>query len=129
MKKLIIFLVAITSLMWSCEDFLDNKNYTKQDDNSFPLTVEEANQLVVGVYNTLNEEIRSYDNSSFFFNELASDERFGGGGTDNFNWQATSKLLNYGPDLFLGFWSNRYQGIFRANVALEKFENIPWENV
>lgn len=128
MKKLIIFLVAITSLMWSCEDFLDNKNYTKQDDNSFPLTVEEANQLVVGVYNTLNEEISSYDNSSFFFNELASDERFGGGGTDNFNWQATSKLLNYGPDYFLGFWSNRYQGIFRANVALEKFENIPWEN-
>ncbi|MBF6598802.1 MAG: RagB/SusD family nutrient uptake outer membrane protein [Fermentimonas sp.] len=127
MKK-IILLVAIISLVWSCEDFLDNKNYTKQDDNSFPLTVEEANQLVVGVYNTLNEEISTYDNSHFFFYELASDERFGGGGTDNFNWQAISKLLNYGPDLFDGFWTNRYQGIFRANVAFEKFDNIPWEN-
>lgn len=127
MKK-ILFLFAISLVLMSCEDFLDNTNYTKQDDNSFPLTVEEANQLVVGVYNTLNEEISSYDRSSFFFNELASDERFGGGGSDNYNWQAVSKLLNYGPDLFQGFWANRYQGIFRTNVAFEKFDNIPWEN-
>ena len=126
--KNISLLFAISLMLLSCEDFLDNKNYTKQDDNSFPLTVVEANQLVIGVYNTLNEEISSYDNSAFFFYELASDERFGGGGTDNFNWQAISKLLNYGPDLFGGYWSNRYQGIFRANVAFEKFENIPWAN-
>ncbi|WP_436413255.1 RagB/SusD family nutrient uptake outer membrane protein [Petrimonas sp.] len=126
MKK--ILLLAICLMFLSCENFLDNVNYTKQDDNSFPLTVDEANQLVVGVYNTLNEEISSYDNSAFFFYELASDERFGGGGTDNFNWQAISKLLNYGPDLFNGYWSNRYQGIFRTNVAFEKFDKIPWEN-
>ena len=127
MKKIILS-IAIGLVFVGCEDFMDTKNFTKQDDNSFPLTVDEANQLIVGVYNTLNEEISDYGKAAFFFNELASDERFGGGGTDNFNWQAISKLLNFGPDLTLGYWQNRYQGIFRANVALEKFENIPWAN-
>lgn len=127
MKKTILS-IAFGLLFIGCEDFMDTKNFTKQDDNSFPLTIEEANQLIVGVYNTLNEEISDYGKAAFFFNELASDERFGGGGTDNFNWQAISKLLNFGPDLTLGYWQNRYQGIFRANVALEKFEKIPWAN-
>jgi hypothetical protein len=127
MKKIILS-IAIGLVFLGCEDFMDTKNFTKQDDNSFPLTVDEANQLIVGVYNTLNEEISDYGKAAFFFNELASDERFGGGGTDNFNWQAISKLLNFGPDLTLGYWQNRYQGIFRTNVALEKFENIAWAN-
>lgn len=101
--------MAMGLVFLACEDFMDTKNFTKQDDNSFPLTVDEANQLIVGVYNTLNEEISDYGKAAFFFNELASDERFGGGGTDNFNWQAISKLLNFGPDLTLGYWQNRYQ--------------------
>lgn len=47
MKK-IVLIIAMGLTFLACEDFMDTANFTKQDDNSFPLTVEEANQLIVG---------------------------------------------------------------------------------
>lgn len=128
MKK--ILLLSIIGLLFaSCEDFLDSENYTKKTTVSFPLNVEDANQIITGIYNTLNEEIQSnYTSSPFFIAELASDERFSGGGVNDRSWHAVDKLMNFGTNMMGNFWSNRYQGIFRANVALETLGKVPWDN-
>jgi hypothetical protein len=128
MKK-ILFLLMASFLLFSCEDFLYTENYTKKTMVSFPLNLDDANQMITGVYNTLNEEIQSnYTSSPFFITELASDERFAGGGVNDRPWHAVDKLMNFGVNMMAGFWRNRYEGIFRANVAVETLPGIPWES-
>lgn len=58
---------------------------------------------------------------------LASDDNLGGGGTNDKLMQAMDLLLNYQTDMTHQFWSDRYQGINRANALLEGVANMELE--
>lgn len=61
--------------------------------------------------------------------ELAGDDRFGGGGENDKDMQGLDHLMNTKPDRFLSYWTARYQGIFRANMALETLDNFDdWDS-
>ncbi|MDR3142933.1 MAG: RagB/SusD family nutrient uptake outer membrane protein [Tannerellaceae bacterium] len=122
MKKILYF-VAATFLCLSCEDYLDTDNLTKKDTTSFPLSAEDADQMITGIYSTLSMAISNPQTSYFYAAELASDERFGGGGENDKLMQAIDKLMNSEPDMFKTFWEARYKGVFRANMALETLDN------
>ncbi len=122
MKKIILMATAALMCM-SCESFLDTDNLTKKDTTNFPSTAEDANQMVTGIYSTLNTAISAPERSYFYVAELASDDRFGGGGENDKLMQAIDKLMNSEPDMFKSFWEARYRGIFRANMALETLDN------
>jgi hypothetical protein len=127
MKKIVYF-VAATFLCLSCEDYLDTNNLTKKDTTSFPLTAEDADQMVTGIYSTLSMAVSNPQTSYFYAAELASDERFGGGGENDKLMQAIDKLMNSEPDMFKTFWEARYKGIYRANTALETLDNCDVDN-
>lgn len=128
MKKILLFLLAI-GLLSSCEKFLDTESFDKKNTGNFPVTVADANSMLTGIYSSLNAAISDAQHSHFYMAELASDDRFGGGGENDRDMQGLDHLMNTQPDRFLSFWSARYQGIFRANMALESIDNITgWTN-
>ena len=128
MKKTILILCAV-GLLSSCDKFLDTESYDKKNTGNFPVTVADANSMLVGIYSSLNSAISNVQNSHFYMAELASDDRFGGGGENDRDMQALDHLMNTQPDRFLTFWTARYQGIFRANIALETLDQVTgWTN-
>ncbi|WP_437920439.1 RagB/SusD family nutrient uptake outer membrane protein [Sphingobacterium sp. LRF_L2] len=128
MKKIII-LIFFVGLLTSCEKFLDSESYDKKNTGNFPVTVADANSMLTGIYSSLNAAITNVQHSHFYMAELASDDRFGGGGENDRDMQGLDHLMNTQPDRFLTFWTARYQGIFRANTALETLDQVSgWTN-
>jgi len=128
MKKTIIILLA-AGLLSSCEKFLDTESYNKKNTGNFPATVADASSMLTGIYSSLNAAISNVQHSHFYMAELASDDRFGGGGENDRDMQGLDHLMNTQPDRFLTFWTARYQGIFRANSALETLDQVTgWTN-
>lgn len=122
MKK-ILYIVIVALMCMSCEDFLDVKNLRDKDTTNFPASAEDAEQMITGIYASLNTAISDVPSHYYFVSELASDERLGGGGENDKVFQGIDKLMNVGPDWTGPFWNARYRGIYRANMALETLDN------
>lgn len=120
MKKIIYtgLVIFLTLSFWSCDGFLDTQNYTKKDSGNVPTTVKDAEQMLTGIYSTLQKAVITPVETHFYMAELASDERFGGGGENDKDMQGLDRLMNTKPNRFGNFWSDRYQGIYRANLAI-----------
>lgn len=130
-SRIILYCVAACSLfsMYSCDDFLDTQNYVKKDTSNFPQSVDDADQLLTGVYSELNLINMDPDDGPLFIAEVASDDRFASGGVNDNTAQGADKLLRYGVDQFLHTWEKHYAGIYKANMALESYEKIQgWES-
>ena len=125
MKKIIYLIAILLPVLTGCENFLDTKSYTTKDEYSFPVNEKDANQLLVGVYAILNVENAQAINGYLLISELASDDRFGGGGENDKAFQAISHLMYSDPNQFNQFWNDRYTGISRASSAITAMANMP----
>jgi len=130
MKKVIYLVVAASTMLFTaCESFLDTQDLTHKNTTNFPATVGDAQQMIAGVYSSLNEQ---FDNTKYgnipsktfyFYSEVASDDRLGGGGANDQAWQAEDMYLQYlNSDLFRQIWTVRYEGVYRANYAIETLD-------
>nr|WP_321453766.1 RagB/SusD family nutrient uptake outer membrane protein [uncultured Carboxylicivirga sp.] len=127
MKQLIYFAAIALVFFTSCEDFLDTENLTEKNTTNFPANEGDVEQAVIGIYNTLNTAVANPQCTYFYAAELASDDRFGGGGTDDKLMQAWDKIMNFNTDASRPFWLERYKGIFRANSILLSIERMGLE--
>ena len=103
------------------EDFLDSKNLYEKLDVDYYSTPAEISEALTGVYSCLplNEGV----NNPLLVAELLSDDRLGGGGSDNSDdFQAMDAFVPGEQDLFLPLWKKNYEGIFRANMILKRFD-------
>jgi hypothetical protein len=123
MKKILFFISAVV-LLSSCEDFLDSTSYTTKDSNSFPKTEEDANQMLTGVYSSLNIAVANPQHTYFMLAELVSDDRLGGGGDNDKALQALNSLMYAETSQLDAFWTARYSGISRANSVIEALESM-----
>jgi hypothetical protein len=128
MKK-VLYIAASALLFTSCESFLDTESYTKKTTGNYPVTEKDAIQLVTGVYATLNKPIANCQNTYFYLSELASDDRFGGGGENDKDMQVMDHLLYTNINRFQSFWSDRYSGINRANMAIANLDKVANETM
>lgn len=125
MKKIELYLAFVLIILFSgCEDFLDTESYTKKNTSNFPSSQEDAEQMITGIYSSMNELIRNPEQHPFFIYELAGDDRFGGGSTSNMGAQSLDRLLNPTMSFMEDLWRTRYAGIFRANNAIETMDNV-----
>ncbi len=124
MKKILYLTAAAALMLTSCEDFLDTESYTQKNTDNFPANAEDVKTAVVGIYNTLNLAVADPQCTYFYAAELASDDRFGGGGDNDKLMQAWDKIMNFNTDASLPFWKARYQGIFRANSIISSIEKM-----
>lgn len=127
--KNLLYIIIIVLLFPGCESFLDTESYTKKNTGNFPSTVADADQMITAIYSTLSAAVSNSQNTHFYMAELASDDRFGGGGENDRDMQALDHLMNSRVSRFETFWTARYQGIFRANTAIENMELVSgWES-
>lgn len=132
MKKILYFAaVAVGALsLASCESFLDTTNYWSKTTEDFPANEADAQQILTGIYNNLNVSIgNNVHQNHFLWSLAASDDCLGGGGANDQAMQAHDLLLNFGANLYEGFYKDRYTGIARANVAIETFANCGLDEV
>lgn len=122
MKRIVknMMTVAASMLLVGCNAFLDTENYTQKDLTNFPKTVEDAHQMLTGIYASMNVDVTT----GFYLSELASDDRFGGGEQGDKFAHAIDRLMNVGTDMLGGLWSARYRGIERANLLFENIDRV-----
>ena len=121
MKK--IFYLATVCLIAlftaSCEDFLDTTNYWSKTTEDYPVSEGDADQVITGIYNNLNVSIgNNVHLNEFFWSVCSSDDCFGGGGANDQAPQAEDLLMNFGADMYNGFYTDRYKGVARCNLAI-----------
>lgn len=128
MKKFINILGAAAIVLGgvtSCT--LDAVNYVEKTPENFPVTSDDASQALAGIYQNLSKVCANPQMSFLYLSMLASDDNLGGGGTNDKLMQAMDLLLNYQTNMTHQFWSDRYQGINRANSLLTGVENMDLE--
>lgn len=128
MKKIIYIILPL--LLMGCEDFLDTESLVKKNTSNFPQTVEDASQALVGIYATLPFGFGGPTaENPLLVSEILSDDRLGGGGDGDRKFQAYNVLMKTDENMLSTFWSQRYQGIFRANTLLSIVDNIKkWDS-
>jgi len=133
MKKYLKYIyasVAIIFLLSSCsKDFLDRQPLDQEVSTNFYQTEEDAKQALIAVYDVLGYQ-SSPDVSwapLLTMSDILSDDAFAGGGDandgmdedefNNFNIPTTSQIAH-------SIWIKNYVGIYRANLLLEKIDEI-----
>jgi len=127
--KNILYFALVALVFTGCENYLDTESYTKKNTGNYPKTADDAIQMVTGVYSTLNKPLASVQNTYLYAAELASDDRFGGGGENDKDMQVLDHLLYTNLDRFKSFWSDRYSGISRANMAIANLDKVEDEEL
>ena len=124
MKKVSFYIsAAIIALGFSSCD-LDSVSMKEADTSNFPVTSEQIDQTLAGVYQNLNEINKNPQESFHYWSLLASDDMLGGGGANDKLMQACDLLCNYGTNMTENFWKARYEGINRANTVIEALETV-----
>ncbi len=123
MKK-ILYIILFALIFTGCDDFLNYDPLTDKTSANFPGTSEEVMQMMAGIYTTMNNEHQLTDMSYLFVCEVASDEKLGGGGVNDVKAQAYEAFMYSDPDMLNHNWETTYEGIHRANFAIEKLETL-----
>jgi hypothetical protein len=120
-----ILISAFLVLLGSCsKDFITiqpkgqflTQNYYKDRDQAY--------SGLVAVYDVLRKNAGGFENMITMMNAGSDDNYAGGGGaTDGAGIQGFSNYTLNANIMPSSFWSDHYQGVFRANILLEKLPN------
>lgn len=124
MKKIAYLIIAAAMLSSCSEDFLNVEPLTDKTSANFPVSADDAKQMMAGIYTTMNNEQRNCDASHLFVCEIASDEKLGGGGANDLKALSYEAFMYSEADMLGHTWEATYEGIHRANFALENIDKI-----
>lgn len=126
MKKIFLMAAAAATLGFTSCDINDVENIGEMSASVFPATEEDAEAVLAGVYEVLNETMADPQAASFlYYSCLASDDQLGGGGTNDKLMQAEDLLMNSEANMTGSCYTKHYMGISRANVLVDIFGKIP----
>ena len=123
MKKIFLLTAAIATLGLASCSIDDVENISGLSTEGFPASEEDAIATLAGVYENLNATHANPQCSYLYMACLASDDQYGGGGTNDKLMQALDLICNYGNDMTNVFWGQRYEGINRANTLIQALPN------
>jgi starch-binding outer membrane protein, SusD/RagB family len=113
----------------SCsEDFLQvNPTGTNLEENYY-LDENQAYSALVAVYDLMRKQSGGFENMVTMLN-AGSDDNFAGGGnaSDGAGIQSFAIYSINSSTIPRSYWSDFYQGIFRANVLLERLPDVPMD--
>ena len=129
MKKIKFTLFAgLLLLVFACQkEFLDRKPLVGATEENYYRTAEDAVSAVNAAYATLQFELSPAAHFRWFWGDIMSDDAIKGGSGDNDGNELLQLETFKGPnntDLLESEWSANYEGIYRANVVLEKVPAI-----
>jgi len=122
MKNIKFYIVsALVFLVMSCdEDFLIQKDLFTQLDENYYSSPDEIDAALAAVYAAIPTD--AGNNNPTLLSELMSDDRFGGGGTNDIGFKDTDAFTISTEDYYRPVWRTYYEGIFRANMILKRFD-------
>ena len=123
MKKIFLLTAAIATLGLASCGIDSVENISELSTENFPVMEEDGVAVLAGVYENLNATHANPQCSYLYMACLASDDQYGGGGTNDKLMQALDLICNYGNDMTNPFWSQRYEGINRANTLIQALPN------
>ena len=129
MKKITYLIAsAVVALGFASCDIDDVKNINEMSTENFPVSAEDGEAVLAGIYENLNAT-HAYPQESFLYYAcLASDDQYGGGGVNDKLMQAMDLITNYNADMTNNFWSLRYEGINRANTLIQALPNTAMDD-
>lgn len=105
----------------SCsKSFLEKQPVDQKTEENFYKTPDDAFQALVAAYSML--DVSGYGNI-WLSSEITSDDCFGGGGNADNGPKQWDQFTKYN-DLNADAWKKYYQGIYRANIFLDKIDGI-----
>ncbi len=127
MKKIAYLFSAalLAGSLVSCD--LDSMSMTEKDTSNFPVNADDAAQALAGIYQNLNAVNANPQETWHYYALLASDDQYGGGGTNDKLMQAMDLILNYNTNMTRDFWQQRYQGINRANTLIDALATVDFD--
>lgn len=96
--------------------------------NSYYQTEDQAYAALIAVYDILRKNAGGFENMITMMN-AGSDDNFSGGGnsSDGAGIQSFSNFTINANTVPGSYWNDHYQGIFRANILLQKIDAIPMD--
>lgn len=126
--KSLIFVLLAGILPNACQkDFLERKPLVGATEENFYKTPEDAVSAVNAAYATLQFETSPGGHFRWFWGDIMSDDATKGGSGDNDANELLRLETFQGPantSLLEGEWSANFEGIYRANVVLERVPAI-----
>jgi starch-binding outer membrane protein, SusD/RagB family len=136
MKKIILVLLAASFpfALSGCDSFLDHTPPVNRVEDNFFQTQRDAEQALFAAYEVLTfSHGRSNDGFHPFdvVSNMLSDDAFGGGSGSGdqpalVEFNAHNIAVTNGKAL--GLWSDRFTGIYRANLLLSHIDRINFDN-
>jgi opacity protein-like surface antigen len=126
--KLIVLAAMALSALNSCSDsFVEVQPVAMIDESNYYKTETEAYSGLVAVYDIMKKESGGFENMIAMLN-AGSDDFYAGGGSasDGAGIQSFSNYTINSATLPNSFWTDYYQGIFRANILLQKLPSTTW---
>lgn len=127
--KILSIAVAVVVTLGSCsKDFLEVEPKGTNLESNYYQNQEQAFSGLVAVYDIMRKNSGGFENMITMMN-AGSDDHFAGGGgaTDGAGIQGFSKYALNANIMPQSFWSDHYQGIFRANYLLTKLPSVPMD--
>lgn len=125
----IFIAIAIVFAMGSCsEDFLEVEPKGTNLESNYYQNEDQAFAGLVAVYDVMRKNSGGFENLICMMN-AGSDDNYAGGGnsSDGVGIQSFSNYTMNANTTPRSFWSDPYQGIFRANILLQKLPNVPMD--
>lgn len=127
MKKVFLFVCLMAALFTGCSDFLDTESKVKKNTDNFPANEDDMYSLLIGAYaNQIALKQPETSRDFFVVSEIRSDDRLGGGESQDRYTAAMNEFLKSDDEMFAPAWNNYYKGIYRANFLLESMDKISW---
>lgn len=127
--KIIIMAAAFATLAPSCSDeFLEVETEGRYLENVYYRNETEAYSGLIAVYDIMRKNSGGFENMVAMLN-AGSDDHYAGGGNagDGAGIQSFSNYSINEASIPPSFWSDYFQGVFRANALLSKLPDVPMD--
>ncbi|TRW26439.1 RagB/SusD family nutrient uptake outer membrane protein [Flavobacterium zepuense] len=127
-KNSVLALAAVLSLASCSDEYLEVKPTGTYLEENFYQNETQAYQGLIGTYDIMRKQSGGFENMIAMLN-AGSDDFYAGGGssTDGAGIQGFSNYTINPTTIPGSFWSDYYQGIFRANTMLVKLPDVPMD--
>jgi hypothetical protein len=121
----ILTLLSIAFIASCSKDFIEVAPEGKPLEALYYQNEDEAFSALIAVYDVTRKNSGGFENMITMMN-AGSDDHFAGGGgaTDGVGIQSFSNYTESPTTIPASFWNDHYQGIFRANILLQKLPAV-----
>jgi starch-binding outer membrane protein, SusD/RagB family len=125
----VLLATTLVVLLGSCKkDFITIEPKGQFLSQNYYANRSEAYAGLVAVYDLMRKNAGGFENMITMMNAGSDDNYAGGGGaTDGAGIQGFSNYTISSAIMPESFWSDHYQGIFRANILLQKLPGVPMD--